>query len=62
VDILLAFNAASLEKQLSSLKSGSTIIINKKWVEKLALKKIDLSDFNVFDLEITDKYDNTYLL
>ncbi len=62
VDIILAFNGKSLEKQLSSLKSGATIIINKKWVKKLAEKNIDLSSFNILDLEINDKYDNTYLL
>ncbi|MFK7779920.1 MAG: 2-oxoacid:acceptor oxidoreductase family protein [Candidatus Gracilibacteria bacterium] len=62
VDILLAFNDNSLEKQLSSLKPGATIIINKKWIKKLLDKGIDLSNFNILDLEITDKYDNTYLL
>lgn len=62
VDIVLAFNAESLEKQLKDLKTWSTIIVNKKWVEKLEAKGIDLSDYNVLDLEINDKYDNTYLL
>lgn len=62
VDIVLAFNAESLEKQLSSLKSWATIIINKKWLEKLSDKWIDLSSYNILDLEISDKYDNTYLL
>ena len=62
VDICLAFNDKSLEKQISSLKKGATVIVNKKWVEKLADKDISLSDFNVLDLDITDKYDNTYLL
>jgi Pyruvate/2-oxoacid:ferredoxin oxidoreductase gamma subunit len=58
----LAFNAQSLEKQLSSLKKGATIIINSKWIQKLSDKDISLSEFNILDLEITDKYDNTYLL
>lgn len=62
VDIILAFNAESLERQLSSLKKWAVIIINKKWLEKLTNKEIDLSSFNVLDLEINDKYDNTYLL
>lgn len=62
VDIILAFNSESLERQLSSLKSGATIIINKKWLEKLNDKKVNLSKFNILDLEINDKYDNTYLL
>jgi len=59
VDILLAFNAESLEKALASLKENATIITNKKNSEKLSLK---LNSFNVLDLEIADKYDNTYLL
>ncbi len=59
VDILLAFNSESLEKAVPSLKSWATIITNKKWSEKSALK---LEWFNVLDLEIADKYDNTYLL
>ncbi len=62
VDIILAFNAESLERQLNSLKDWATIIVNKKWLEKLNEKQIDLSKYNVLDLEINDKYDNTYLL
>ena len=62
VDICLAFNAESLERQLSSLKNWTTIIINSKWTEKLNSKNISLSDYNILDLEINDKYDNTYLL
>ena len=59
VDIILAFNSESLEKAIPSLKSAATVIINKKWSEKLSGK---LEWFNVLDLEISDKYDNTYLL
>lgn len=58
-DIILAFNAASLEAQLPALKKGGTIIINNKWLKKITS---DISDFQVLDLEISDKYDNTYLL
>lgn len=58
-DIILAFNADSLQKQLHSLKKGWTIIINNKWLAKITE---DLSEYNILDLEITDKYDNTYLL
>ncbi len=62
VDIVLAFNSESLEKQLSSLKTGATIIVNKKWIEKLESKGVSLDSLNILDLEINDKYDNTYLL
>lgn len=62
IDIVLAFNAESLLKQLNSLKNEATIIINKKWLAKLEEKNISLSKYNILDLEIEDKYDNTYLL
>jgi len=62
VDIVLAFNAESLEKQISSLKENATIIINSKWINKLKEKGLNFDNFNVLELEITDKYDNTYLL
>lgn len=62
IDIILALNSQSLEKQLPSLKEKSTIIINKKYIEKLENKWIKLNNFNVLDLEIKDKYDNIYLL
>ena len=60
VDILLAFNTNSLEKQLHSLKLGATIIINKKWLSKI--DENQLKKFNILSKEIQDKYDNTYLL
>jgi len=59
VDMVLAFNSESLEKAIPSLVPWATIIVNKKWSEKSAEK---LEWFNVLDLEIADKYDNTYLL
>ncbi len=69
VDLLLAFNAESLERQLSSLKDGATIIVNKKHLEKLEEKNVENSGlnslqekFNFLTPEIDDKYDNTYLL
>ena len=58
-DIILAFNAQSLISQLSQIKKGWTIIINKKWLPKI---DADLSEYQILDLEISDKYDNTYLL
>lgn len=62
VDIVLAFNAESLEKQMHSLKENSTIIINSKWINKLKEKGFNFEKYNVLELEISDKYDNTYLL
>jgi 2-oxoglutarate ferredoxin oxidoreductase subunit alpha len=60
VDIVLAFNSESLEKALPSLKEKAIVIVNTKWVERTWKDK--LSGFNILDLEISDKYDNTYLL
>lgn len=62
VDIVLTFNSESLQKQMHSLKENSTIIINSKWINKLKEKGLNFDNFNVLELEITDKYDNTYLL
>jgi len=63
VDIVLAFNSESLEKAISSLKSGATVITNKKNTSPLApLLTGEGKNFNILDLEIADKYDNTYLL
>ncbi len=63
VNILLAFNSESLEKAISNLKENATIIINKKHLEKVSNENLHyLQNFNILDLEITDKYDNTYLL
>ncbi len=59
VDIVLAFNSESLEKAIPSLVDWATVIVNKKWSKKSIEK---LKWFNVLDLEIADKYDNTYLL
>jgi len=77
VDLLLAFNGESLERQLSSLKENATIIVNKKHLDKLEEKNLENSGlnslqerFNLLTPEIDDfsapwvynKYDNTYLL
>jgi len=37
--------------------------VNRKWTEKLSSKNEGIfDDYNLLDLEINDKYDNTYLL
>lgn len=68
VDILLAFDYKSLEKQISSLKNKSTIIISKKEFEKIQKEveinylNFDENNFNILFLDIDDKYVNTYLI
>ncbi|MCD5380647.1 2-oxoacid:acceptor oxidoreductase family protein [Candidatus Gracilibacteria bacterium] len=63
VDVILTFNDKNLEKTLALLKKGGYIISNKKWIEKLTAKNPDIfADYNILELEIADKYDNTYLL
>jgi Pyruvate/2-oxoacid:ferredoxin oxidoreductase gamma subunit len=57
VDILMAFNSASLEAQLPFLKEKATIIATEKTISKL-----NLENFNVLSMDVTDKYENTYLL
>lgn len=59
VDILIAFDKDALEKNIESLKPWAVVILSKKTISKTEL---DLSDFNVLDLEITEKFENTYLL
>ena len=57
-DIIIAFNDKNLENTLPVLKEWGYIIVNKKFSDKLS----GLEKYNVLDLEIQDKYDNTYLL
>jgi 2-oxoglutarate/2-oxoacid ferredoxin oxidoreductase subunit alpha len=62
IDIILAFNNQSLKKQIPSLKTDAVIIINKKWIEKLEKEKILKNTYNILTTEISDKYDNIYLI
>ncbi len=57
-DIIIAFNDKNLENTLPVLKDWGYVIVNKKFSDKLT----GLEKYNVLDLEIQDKYDNTYLL
>lgn len=61
VDIILALNDKNLEAFIPDLKDWWFIISNKKWISNLK-EKVDFSKFNVLELDINDKYDNTYLL
>lgn len=57
-DIVIAFNDKNLQNVLEVVKPGGFLIVNKKFSDKLE----NLDKWNVLDLEIADKYDNTYLL
>ncbi len=59
IDILIAFDKNSLERNIRFLKKWAVIILSKKTISKTEL---DLRDFNILDLEIIDKFENTYLL
>lgn len=61
-DILIVFDDKNLENNLETLKNWAFIISNKKFIEKLKEKWVSLSKFKILDIEINDKYDNTYLL
>lgn len=59
VDILFAFDKNALEKNISSLNDDGIIIVSSKTLSKIEL---DLSVYRVLNLDIADKYENTYLL
>ena len=65
VDVFLAFSVDSVVKSKDYLKSWSVVFLNKKYLDSLSEDlKNELVQKNIkfFDLEINDKYDNTYLL
>jgi len=65
IDIILCFDAHSLNLNIHSLKENWVVIINQKFREKInneALNIISSKSIHILDLEIKDKYDNTYLL
>ncbi len=61
-DMLVVFDDKNIESNLPTLRDWAFIISNKKFIEKVTTKWIDISKFKVLDIEINDKYDNTYLL
>lgn len=65
VDILIAFNDKAVEKNINSLNKNSVLIINRKYIEKFSPNTkniISENNIKILDLEIQEKYDNTYLL
>jgi 2-oxoglutarate ferredoxin oxidoreductase subunit alpha len=63
IDVLISLNDKNILPNLGDLSDGGTIIASKKWID-LAEKTItDIrTRYTVYDPEITDKYENTYLL
>lgn len=65
VDSILVFNLESLNKSLNSLKNNSTIFLNSKIVNSFSQDNKDFinsKNIELISLDISDKYDNTYLL
>jgi Pyruvate/2-oxoacid:ferredoxin oxidoreductase gamma subunit len=62
VDILIALDDKNLKANLEDLRDGAVIISNKKWTSKLISSGINLTQYKILDIEITSKYDNTYLI
>jgi len=68
VDIIIVFDYLSLEKQINNLKENAIIITATHELEKIKTdEKLNnlhthLEKFNILDLEINDKYVNTYLV
>lgn len=62
VDVLVALDAQNLERYLDFLKPGAIIISNTKHIEKLQKKEVSFDTFQLLPLEISAKYDNTYLI
>lgn len=61
-DILIVFDDKNLENNIETLRNWAFIISNKKFIEKVKEKWVSLWKFKILDIEIKDKYDNTYLL
>lgn len=65
VDIILVFSYDSLLKSIEFLKKDSIIFLSQKIKNQISeenLNKLQEKNIKIFDLEINDKYDNTYLL
>ncbi len=62
VDILVALDDKNLKANLEDVRNGAVIIANKKWTSKLITSGVDLSQYKILDIDITSKYDNTYLI
>lgn len=65
VDILLAYDIGGLKKSISAVREGGYIIANAKLKEKFTPEieaVISEKKLNFLSIEISDKYENVYLL
>lgn len=61
VDIVIALDFKNLQAQIPALKKWGVIIANNQWIKKLQETQ-DVSSFQLLWIDITTKYDNTYLI
>lgn len=65
IDILLAYDIGGLKKSIGAVRSGGYIIANAKLKEKFTPEieaEIAENKLNFLSIEISDKYENVYLL
>lgn len=63
VDVLIALNDKNIIPNLASLSDTGVIIASKKWIDLVEKTQPDIrSRYHVIDPEISDKYENTYLV
>ncbi len=63
VDACIALNDKNLIAILGNLKKWGTIFAAKKWIDSVEKTHPDIrTEFRVIEREITDKYENTYLI
>ncbi len=63
VDILIALNDKNILPNLADISEGGYIIASKKWIDLVEKTVPDVRiRYQVIDPEITDKYENTYLV
>jgi 2-oxoglutarate/2-oxoacid ferredoxin oxidoreductase subunit alpha len=63
IDVLISLNDKNILPNLIDLGKGGIIIASKKWIDLVEKTLPDIrTKYNIYDPEITDKYENTYLL
>ncbi len=63
VDVLISLNDKNILPNLVDLGDSGIIIASKKWIDLVEKTVPDVrTKYTIYDPEITDKYENTYLL